>query len=149
MMRPKVSVREAARRAGISEGRWRQIAKGYQSVAGGFHAPVTAPPDTLAKMARVVGVSDSELQEAGRSDAANEMRYLDEVTRDDWRLQALRERPGLSLADYSDVELAQELLNRMVIRSGTPTNPMGDLDLEDDEPPYGLAARPRRVPPNE
>ena len=52
-----LSIREAARRAGISYGRWRQIVKGYQNVSPGSYAPVHAPAKTLAKMAAVVGVN--------------------------------------------------------------------------------------------
>ncbi|MGV2914630.1 helix-turn-helix domain-containing protein [Streptomyces alfalfae] len=65
----KLSIREAARRAGISDARWRQINSGYQSVSGGA-VPVRAPAETLARMAQVVGVSGEELARAGREDAA-------------------------------------------------------------------------------
>jgi hypothetical protein len=66
----KLSAREAARRAGISEGRWRQIAGGYQVVSAGVYAPVRGPAETLARMAAVVGVTPAQLTEAGRPDAA-------------------------------------------------------------------------------
>jgi hypothetical protein len=66
----KLSAREAARRAGISEGRWRQIAGGYQVVSAGVYAPVHGPPETLARMAAVVGVTPAQLSKAGRPDAA-------------------------------------------------------------------------------
>jgi hypothetical protein len=66
----KLSAREAARRAGISEGRWRQIAGGYQVVSAGVYAPVHGPAQTLARMAAVVGVTPAQLTEAGRPDAA-------------------------------------------------------------------------------
>ena len=66
----KLSAREAARRAGISEGRWRQIAGGYQVVSAGVYAPVRGPAQTLARMAAVVGVTPAQLTEAGRPDAA-------------------------------------------------------------------------------
>lgn len=51
------SVRTAARRAGISEGRWRQIAKGYQQVTKEVRAPVRAPVETVARMALAVGLT--------------------------------------------------------------------------------------------
>jgi hypothetical protein len=66
----KLSAREAARRAGISEGRWRQIAGGYQVVSAGVYAPVHGPAQTLARMAAVVGVTPAQLTQAGRPDAA-------------------------------------------------------------------------------
>ena len=65
-----LSAREAARRAGISEGRWRQITGGYQVVSAGVYAPVRGPAATLAKMAAVAGVTAAELRAAGRDDAA-------------------------------------------------------------------------------
>ena len=65
-----LSIREAAKRAGISYGRWRQIVTGYQNVSPGVFAAVHAPAKTLAKMARVVGVTPPQLTEAGREDAA-------------------------------------------------------------------------------
>ncbi len=65
-----LSAREAARRAGLSEGRWRQITGGYQVVSPGVYAHVRGPAATLAKMAAVAGVSPGELRAAGRDDAA-------------------------------------------------------------------------------
>ncbi len=65
-----LSAREAARRAGISEGRWRQIASGYQVVSAGVYAPVRGPARTLARMAAVAGLSPGQLEQAGRADAA-------------------------------------------------------------------------------
>lgn len=38
--------------------------------------PVKAPPDTLARMAQAVGVTPELLEEAGRGDAAEELREL-------------------------------------------------------------------------
>lgn len=70
LRRARLSAREAARRAGISEGRWRQITGGYQVVSAGVYAPVRGPAGTLARMAAVVGVTPSQLRQAGRDDAA-------------------------------------------------------------------------------
>lgn len=67
--RPKISARAAARIAGVSDTRWRQIVEGT-SAAG--------PADTVARMAQAVGVPTAEL-EAVRPDAAAEARYLEEV----------------------------------------------------------------------
>ena len=58
------------KRAGISYGRWRQIVMGYQNISPGVYAAVHAPAKTVAKMARVVGVTPAQLTEAGREDAA-------------------------------------------------------------------------------
>jgi hypothetical protein len=71
----RLSVREAARRAGISEGWWRQVVKGYQPMGDGGYVLRHAPADTVANMARVVQVSPDQLQAEGqRPDAAEVMR---------------------------------------------------------------------------
>jgi hypothetical protein len=76
LSRGGISAREAARQAGISEGRWRQISGGYQVVSAGVYAPVRGPAPTLARMAAVAGVAPAELRAAGRADAAQ---LLDEA----------------------------------------------------------------------
>src|SRR5580693_6565421 len=73
LKRAGLSAREASRRAGISEGRWRQIASGYQVVSPGVYAAVRGPAATLARMAAVAGVTAAQLCEAGREDAAREL----------------------------------------------------------------------------
>jgi hypothetical protein len=74
----RLSAREAARRAGISEGYWRQVVKGYQSVSGGAYAPISdVPAKTIAKMAVAVGLSPERMEtEGGRPDAADRMRSM-------------------------------------------------------------------------
>lgn len=71
-----LSVREAAAEVGMSEGRWYQIVRGYQTISKGVYAPVRGPAETLARMAKVVGVTPEQLEEAGRDDAAEELRAL-------------------------------------------------------------------------
>ena len=73
--RARLSVREAARQAGLSDARWRQITSGYQSVSGS-HIPVKAPADTLARMAQVLHITAEELVEVGREDAAKALRDI-------------------------------------------------------------------------
>jgi transcriptional regulator with XRE-family HTH domain len=70
LARAGLSAREAARRARLSEGRWRQITAGYQVVRPGVYEPVRGPAATLARMAAVAGVTPEQLREAGRDDAA-------------------------------------------------------------------------------
>jgi hypothetical protein len=77
LRRARLSGREAARRAGLSETRWRQIVNGYQDV-GGVRIPVTAPDETLVRMAQVVSVTSDQLRQAGRSPAAE---LLDELAK--------------------------------------------------------------------
>ncbi|MER6562824.1 helix-turn-helix transcriptional regulator [Streptomyces sp. NPDC001027] len=71
----RMSGRAAARRSGVSDARWRQITTGYQTVSG-HHVPVSAPPETLARMAQATQVTADELRKAGRSDAADELERL-------------------------------------------------------------------------
>lgn len=73
----RISVREASRRAGISDGWWRQIVNGYQSLSGGSFGTVRAPAETLARMALVAGVTPERMASEGqRPDAAGEMERL-------------------------------------------------------------------------
>jgi hypothetical protein len=72
-----LSIREAAKRAGISYGRWRQIVTGYQNVSPGSVAAVRAPARTLAKMAAVVGITAEQMETDGqRPDAAEILREM-------------------------------------------------------------------------
>lgn len=74
--RHRLSIREAARRAGLSYGRWRQITTGYQNVSPGSYAVVRAPARTLARMAGVVGITPEQMETEGqRPDAAEIMRH--------------------------------------------------------------------------
>lgn len=52
--RGKMSIREAARRADISESRWRQVEAGYQLMAGGLRAPVHPRAETVAAMCKAI-----------------------------------------------------------------------------------------------
>lgn len=70
------SQREAARRATLSESRWRQIVSGYESKKG-IKIPVVGPHGTVARMAHAVGVRPEQLQDAGRDDAAASLRDLE------------------------------------------------------------------------
>ena len=74
---PEISIREAARRAGISEGWWRQVVKGYQSHSGGTYGTVRdVPAETVARMAKATGrVTPQQMEDLGqRADAAAIMR---------------------------------------------------------------------------
>lgn len=52
--RARMSIREAARRADISESRWRQVEAGVQKMGGGIEVPVYPRPETVAAMCRAV-----------------------------------------------------------------------------------------------
>lgn len=66
---PKLSMREAARRAGISPAYWRMLETGVRRVKG-QEFPERASDETLAKMAYVVGVEPGELRDVKRPEAA-------------------------------------------------------------------------------
>jgi transcriptional regulator with XRE-family HTH domain len=105
-----ISAREAARRAGLSEGRWRQITAGYQVVSPGVYAHVRGPAGTLAKMAAVVGVTPAQLRSAGRDDAASVLAgRLDRKPADDEMLERIR---------AMDTDQARELLATIAVRLG-------------------------------
>jgi transcriptional regulator with XRE-family HTH domain len=108
-----LSAREAARRAGLSEGRWRQITGGYQVVSPGVYAQVRGPAATLARMAAVAGVSAGELRAAGRDDAAQALASQQE------------ERPDRAAGDEMleriramDTDQARELLATIALQLG-------------------------------
>jgi hypothetical protein len=105
----KISAREAARRAGISEGRWRQIASGYQVVSPGVYAPVQGPGPTLARMAGVVGVTPAQLTQAGRPDAAKALASQDADASHEQMLQRVRKM---------NPEQARELLAAIAVQLG-------------------------------
>lgn len=67
---PSLSMREAARRAGISAALWTQNEQGYRKVTPAVTIPIRATADKLAAMALVVGATPDQLREAGRDDAA-------------------------------------------------------------------------------
>lgn len=71
------SARKAASEAGISEGRWRQIVDGYQSVSAGVYASVRGPAHTVARMAAAVGLKPTDLENVGRDDVADAMRQAE------------------------------------------------------------------------
>jgi len=81
LTRSGLSIRKASKLAGISYGRWRQIASGVQNVSPGSYGRVTAPAGTLARMAAVVKVTPEQLESSGRPDAARELREI--LRRDD------------------------------------------------------------------
>lgn len=126
LRRAQLSAREAARRAGISEGRWRQITGGYQVVSAGVYAPVHGPAATLARMAAVVGVTPAQLRQAGRADAA---RALDAVP-----AQAAAGDEVLQRVRQMDQDEARELLGAIALQLGIK---LPDGRAQDRERRYG------------
>ena len=69
-MVPAVSMREAAKRAGMGTATWVQAEQGYRKVTPAVTIPIRATADKLASMALVVGATADQLRKAGRDDAA-------------------------------------------------------------------------------
>src|SRR6478752_4558052 len=76
-IRPKASIATAAKQAGVSPENWGHVERGYQSM-GKEQPPRTVipPAPTLAHMAHAVGVTPDELEQIGRTDAADILRDL-------------------------------------------------------------------------
>ena len=100
-----MSRRQAAARAGLSPSQWSDVERGHKKAGSGVVVPVRATAETLARMARAVGVSDDELAAAGREDAARELRTLG-------RERDLRQRiasiPGLGAANVQALSSADD-----------------------------------------
>lgn len=88
-----ISQREAARRAKISEGRWRQVVTGVQR-QGGVSVPVNPKAATVAAMARAVEADVAAVLEAAGLD------YVVEVS---------EERDGLAELRAEMAELRERL----------------------------------------
>ena len=114
--RGSMSKREAARRADISEGRWRQIVTGVQRMGKGNVIPTTTKPETLTAMARAVRADvhavltaagfeppkkdSSDGVGAGADDDADEEDFLYQrrqgLTDEQWRAEKRRMRAVLN-----------------------------------------------------
>ena len=76
---PRLSIRAAATRIGMSPEHWGNIERGYRYAKQDEPPrPFAAPAPTIAKMASAVGVTPDQLTDAGREDAA---RMLEEIRR--------------------------------------------------------------------
>jgi len=89
---PAMSRRQAAVKAGISASQWSDVERGHKQAGSGIVIPVQATAQTLARMARAVGAGVDELAAAGRQDAAEALRVLDQQQEMHQRLTAI---PGL------------------------------------------------------
>jgi len=75
-MFPAVSMREAAKRAGMGTATWVQAEQGYRKVTAAVTIPIRATDDKLAAMAFVVGATPQQLRETGREIAADMLQRL-------------------------------------------------------------------------
>lgn len=76
MKRTGKSARKLAPDTGLTDSRLRHIVNGYQPAGQGQKIVVIAPADTLARIARAFGVTADQLENAGRSDAADLLRGM-------------------------------------------------------------------------
>ncbi|AUI63000.1 helix-turn-helix transcriptional regulator [Amycolatopsis sp. BJA-103] len=118
--RLKLSGREAARRAGISESRWRQLETGTQPSDSAEPAAVGTTPETVLKVAKVVGLDEREALTLAGFDPDNHI-FNEEV-------DAVLRREMLDAYDQLSrsqqralVDLIQSFQN-----AGDTVNPTGD-----------------------
>lgn len=123
--RASMSQNKAAKRAGISGTRWRQIVKGVASGGRGIEIPAHGNAETVARMAQAVGVTAEELSEVERDDAAAEMAAIgayghslapvpsDAEVFTDPKEQALWELDALTVAERVD-HIAKVRVNRVM-----------------------------------
>ncbi len=74
---PAMSRRQAAVKTGISASQWSDIERGHKKAGPGVVVPVQGTAETVARMARVVGVGADDLAAAGRDDAAHQLRTFE------------------------------------------------------------------------
>lgn len=101
---PRMSMSEAARQAGMSLTRWRQLEHGFRTFRGAYYAE-TGPAQTIARMALVVGATPRQLTDAGRADAAAELEAMAGQVED---TTAFTRRQRSALADRVRREIPDE-----------------------------------------
>src|SRR5262249_61084522 len=74
---PRLSRRQAARRAGISPQSWSNVETGRKVITSDITLPWRASAQMLAQMALVLGITPAELEAAGRADAAQIVARID------------------------------------------------------------------------
>ena len=83
-LRPKLSQRKAAARAGMTDSWWRQMVNGATTI-NGKAVQVNAPPETLARMARAVEIIPDDIRAVGRPDVADALlRLIGEEAESQW-----------------------------------------------------------------
>ena len=117
--RGKMSIREAARRAGISESRWRQVEAGVQKMAGGIEVPVHPRPETVAAMCRAISADVSKGLELAGHDPQHyawivqpETQAMPADVRRDWFASLPREDREAVLAELQRLHVDVELRHR-------------------------------------
>lgn len=118
-VRPKISIAAAAKRANMSPDNWGHVERGYQSTGRGQPPRQVIPPTgTLAHMANAVGITPQELEDIGRSDAADALRDL----------HSLRAEPAEPRSQSGN--LARELVAKLREAAAAEGKTLGQM-LED------------------
>jgi transcriptional regulator with XRE-family HTH domain len=100
-----ISQREAARRAGISEGRWRQIEAGHRFV-GGQRVRETTSASRVARMARAVGIDEhAAVVAAGLDPQEIEIIDASEAETERIRLVNVAHDRALTTAELADINV--------------------------------------------
>lgn len=117
--RGKMSIREAARRANISESRWRQVEAGFQRMAGGIEVPVHPKAETVAAMCRAISADVRKgLQLAGHDPdhyawlLEPAMEAMPDDVRHTWFAQLSREERERVLAELQRLHVDTEVEQR-------------------------------------
>jgi hypothetical protein len=122
--RGKMSIREAARRADISESRWRQVEAGVQKMAGGIEVPVHPRAETIASMCKAISADvRTGLELAGHNPdqyawLMGPSRSLTDDTSREWFTSLPREDREQVLAELQRLHVDTELDTKGHRRSG-------------------------------
>lgn len=109
--RKRLSQNAAATAAGISGTHWRRVVRGeYEGTA-----------ETVAHMARAVGVTPAELEAVDRADAANELRVLDPAAWQRERRAARATRESRAAEGAATLDELRELADRIEHAQQDPT----------------------------
>jgi hypothetical protein len=124
-----LSVREAARRAGkgVTEGSWRRTEGPGKK---------TRTPETVARMAQVVGLEPEDLEKTGRADAAAVLASLPPLSMPDADTPVTRGELRTAIAGILDELLGQRGLTgrqRRALLDQAMRDAGGDDDDDDDD----------------
>jgi hypothetical protein len=103
---PRVSIRQAAKLAGMSDAWWAASVRGERKIAPGQSIDVVPPDDTLVRMARAVGVEQQVRELLDMPAASNES-----------QAPAVNPRVAALVAELED------LLERLRAEVGPPPGP--------------------------
>lgn len=105
----RLSIPQAAARAGVSRDNWGHVERGYQHLGARGTREARGNADTVAAMAHAVGITPERLAESGRPDAAEvlaemvresgERRYAGPALQRIWEDPDLTEHEKLGIID--------------------------------------------------